>query len=87
MKACKEADGRIRTEVNDTGLGIPPEAIPHLFDQFFQTEAGKKAGGTGLGLPIVRTIVEAHGGTVGVESTPGKGSSFWFTLPPTAPST
>ncbi|MBO9540775.1 HAMP domain-containing protein [bacterium] len=87
VKACKEADGRTRTEVNDTGLGIPPEAVPHLFDQFFQTEAGKKAGGTGLGLPIVRTIVEAHGGEVGVDSAPGKGSSFWFTLPATPPAT
>ncbi|HEY9899537.1 MAG TPA: ATP-binding protein [Pantanalinema sp.] len=83
VRACRVVGGRVRTEVSDMGVGIPAEAIPHLFEQFFQTEAGKKAGGTGLGLPIVRTIVEAHGGEVGVDSEPGKGSTFWFSLPAT----
>ncbi|HEY6562329.1 MAG TPA: PAS domain S-box protein [Polyangiaceae bacterium] len=69
--------------VTDTGVGIPPEQVPHLFDRFWQ--ARKADGrGAGLGLAIVKGIVEAHQGHIWVESTPGKGSSFFFTIP-TAP--
>jgi signal transduction histidine kinase len=52
-----------------------------LFEKFFQTSEGKCAGGTGLGLAIARLIVEAHHGSIGVESQPGQGSTFWFHLP------
>jgi signal transduction histidine kinase/Na+/proline symporter len=69
------------TEVTDTGIGIEPEALPHMFERFFQSEAGKKAGGTGLGLSITKSLVEAHGGTIEVTSELGKGSTFRFTMP------
>ncbi|HEY9899695.1 MAG TPA: ATP-binding protein [Pantanalinema sp.] len=68
-------------EVANDGPGIPPEALPHMFERFFQTESGRQAGGTGLGLSIVKSLVEAHGGEVWVESTPGKDTTFRFTLP------
>ena len=69
-------------QIEDDGPGIEPEVLPMLFQRY--TRAPKRAGiaeGTGLGLLIVREIVEAHGGTVGVESTLGKGSRFWFRVP------
>jgi signal transduction histidine kinase len=73
-------DGRVRFAVADTGPGIPPEHLPHVFDRFWQDR--RTAGqGTGLGLSIVKGIVEAHGGEVGVWSAPGEGSTFTFTLP------
>ena len=64
-------------EVTDTGVGIPPEAQSRVFDAFYST----RPGGSGLGLPTVRRIVEAHGGTIGVESEPGKGTKFTIRLP------
>jgi signal transduction histidine kinase len=66
-------------QVEDTGDGIPAEHIPFLFDAFYRAERVQK--GSGLGLAVARTIVEAHGGKIWVESTPGKGSTFSFTLP------
>lgn len=72
----------IRTEVSDTGIGIPAEDLPKLFQRFVQLESGVKHGkGTGLGLSISRALVEAHGGQIGVMSVPAQGSTFWFTLP------
>lgn len=75
---------RIRCEVADTGIGMAPEDLPKLFQRFSQLEAGKAHGGTGLGLSISKAIVEAHHGTVGVHSEPGRGSTFWFELPASA---
>jgi len=71
------------TQVSDTGYGIDPEEVPHLFAAFRQLDmsATREAGGMGLGLPISKRIVEAHGGQIGVLSEKGKGSTFWFTLP------
>jgi signal transduction histidine kinase len=66
--------------VADTGPGIPWEHQPHLFDRFWQARPAGRAG-AGLGLPIVKGIVEAHGGEVSVKSVPGQGSSFSFTIP------
>ena len=71
--------------VEDDGPGIPPETVPLLFQRYSRADYGRQTGGTGLGLLIVREIVEAHGGTVGVESTPGKGSRFWFRIPTADP--
>ncbi|MEA2724517.1 MAG: hypothetical protein QOH59_2288 [Gemmatimonadales bacterium] len=69
----------VRFAVEDTGSGIAPEDLPHVFDRFWQRQ--HRAGvGSGLGLSIVRGIVDAHGGQVMAESTPGKGSRFSFTL-------
>jgi PAS domain S-box-containing protein len=72
----------IRCEVADTGIGIAPEDIPKLFQRFSQLESGVKQGkGTGLGLSISKALIDAHGGTIGVQSEPRRGSTFWFTLP------
>lgn len=72
---------RVAFEVSDTGCGIPPEHLPHIFDRFWQARRGARQRGTGLGLAISRGIVEAHGGAMGVESEVGRGSTFRFTLP------
>ncbi|MBO9540828.1 HAMP domain-containing protein [bacterium] len=75
-------EGRcLRCEVEDSGEGIVPEEVPLLFRHFTQLELGIRRGGSGLGLSICKAIVEAHGGEVGVRSTPGRGSVFWFCLP------
>jgi signal transduction histidine kinase len=73
-------NGAVRFTVTDTGSGIAKEYRERLFEKFFQVPDGARKG-TGLGLYIAREIVRAHGGDIGVESEPGKGSSFWFTLP------
>jgi len=73
-------DGCVRFEVADTGEGIPAEYQAQIFDKYFRVP-GSIREGTGLGLSIAKNIVEAHGGKIGVESAPGQGSTFWFTLP------
>jgi signal transduction histidine kinase len=78
--SCDEAADGLRFAVTDTGMGIDPEHLPHVFDRFWQARAAGRAG-AGLGLAIARSIVLAHGGRIGVDSTPGAGSTFWFTLP------
>ncbi len=67
-----------RIEVSDTGIGIPPEHLPHIFDRFYRVDKSRSraGGGTGLGLAIVKGIAEQHGGKVTVTSEPGKGSTF-----------
>jgi signal transduction histidine kinase len=82
-----QADGPwLRFSVTDTGRGIPADALPRVFDKFFQVQSNTETGrgGTGLGLAIVKHIVEMHGGEVGVESETGRGSRFYFTLPGSA---
>ena len=73
----------LRVEIADTGPGIEPRHLPRLFERFYRVDSGRSRdmGGTGLGLSIVKHLVEAMGGTIGVDSTPGRGSTFWFTLP------
>jgi two-component system phosphate regulon sensor histidine kinase PhoR len=86
VKATVEAaDGSVLVRVEDTGRGIAPEALPGLFRRYTRAlDAEHEVSGTGLGLMIVRQIIEAHGGTVGAESERGKGSTFWFRLPSAA---
>jgi two-component system phosphate regulon sensor histidine kinase PhoR len=75
-------DAELEVSVADTGRGIPAEKLPTLFDRYTRaTETKDEIPGTGLGLMIVREIVEAHGGSVGVESRVGVGSRFWFRMP------
>jgi signal transduction histidine kinase len=73
-------DGQVRFEVADNGVGIAAEFQSRLFERFFRVP-GAPPGGAGLGLYIAKEIVEAHGGHIGVESAPGQGARFWFTLP------
>jgi NtrC-family two-component system sensor histidine kinase KinB len=75
-----EGEGSVRFEVKDSGSGIPAEYQDRVFEKFFRVP-GAPPGGVGLGLYLSREIVEAHGGRIGVESAPGVGSRFWFTVP------
>jgi len=67
--------------VRDTGVGISSDALPRIFERFYKADRSRSGGGTGLGLSICRHLVEAHGGKIWAESEPGKGSSFYFSLP------
>lgn len=77
---ARPTDGAVRFEVADTGEGILPEYQRRIFDKFFRVP-GSASHGAGLGLSIAKEIVLGHGGEIGVESQPGQGSTFWFTLP------
>jgi two-component system phosphate regulon sensor histidine kinase PhoR len=80
--SANEADGMVAIAVTDTGIGIPPKDLPRIFERFYRvdTARSREQGGTGLGLAIVKHIIQQHGGSVAVESTPGKGSTFSVSL-------
>ncbi len=86
--SCRPAGHQAEVHVIDRGRGIPAEALPRLFERFWQVEAcdAREKGGSGLGLAVCRAIVARHGGEIGVESAVGAGSDFWFRLP-SAPAT
>jgi signal transduction histidine kinase len=80
------AEGHPRVAVTDDGPGIAPEQHQRIFEKYGQTATGARRGGSGLGLTFCKMVIEAHGGTIGLDSALGRGSTFWFTLPPAASS-
>ena len=75
-------DGLVEVAVADTGVGIDPEALPHIFERFWRADPARaRMGSTGLGLSIAQSLIEAQGGRIWAESAPGQGSTFRFTLP------
>ncbi len=83
--AVRRDGSQVRMEVSDSGPGIPPDELPRIWDRLFRGDRSRTERGLGLGLSLVRAIVRAHGGTVGVESVPGHGSRFTLRLPVTPP--
>jgi two-component system, NtrC family, sensor histidine kinase KinB len=83
VTALATENSMVRFAVKDTGVGIPPEYLPRIFERFVQVP-GATRGGAGLGLSISEAIIRAHGGEMQAESEPGRGSMFWFTLPTSA---
>ncbi|MGE5777223.1 MAG: sensor histidine kinase, partial [Chloroflexota bacterium] len=82
--SAANAGAEMETSVTDTGKGIPPEALPHLFDRFYQVDRSRAGGekhGAGLGLAIVQEILQAHGGRIIVRSEVGRGTTFVIRLP------
>lgn len=77
LESSRDPDGTWRCRLHNDGSAIPPDALPHVFELFFSTRAGS----AGIGLTLCRRIVEDHGGTIGIESTPADGTTVTFTLP------
>jgi signal transduction histidine kinase len=78
----REGSKTVTVEVEDSGPGIAPDDLPHVFDQFYRAREVKKRG-VGLGLAIAKGIIDAHRGMIGVRSQAGHGATFWFTIPKT----
>ncbi len=85
MVSLEPEDGEeaVRMTVHDTGAGVPEDDLPNVFERFYRADPARSRaeGGSGVGLAVVKQLVEAHGGRVSVQSTPGQGASFGFTLP------
>ena len=82
-EAALHSADRLKITVSDTGIGIAPANLPYIFERFYKQEQARASfgGGTGIGLAIVKGLVEAHGGEIWVNSQPGTGTIFTFTLP------
>ena len=78
---AEAVDGGVRFAVKDTGIGIPLDDVPRVFERFYRVDKSRTGSGTGLGLSIARHIVETHGGRIWVESEEGRGSTFYFSIP------
>lgn len=81
LTASPQPGGFICFLVHDTGVGIPTDDLPRIFERFYKIDRARSGGGTGLGLSISRHLVEAHGGKIWAESIEGRGSTFLFTIP------
>jgi two-component system OmpR family sensor kinase len=81
----RETNGWAELEVSDTGIGIPEDQLPLIFERFHRADKARASSGAGLGLAIARQVAEAHGGKIEVESTPGEGSTFRLLLPKNLP--
>jgi signal transduction histidine kinase len=79
----EESPSELRFVVSDTGIGIPPSDLAHIFERFYRVDKSRSSagGGAGIGLAVVKSLIEQSGGAVGAESTVGKGTTVWFTLP------
>lgn len=80
---AEAGEGLVRFAVRDSGVGIPADDVPRIFERFYRVDKSRAGGGTGLGLSISRHLVESHGGQIWAESREGEGSTFYFTLPNT----
>jgi len=81
VPAAEAGGGAVRFAVKDTGMGIPADDVPRIFERFYRVDKSRAGGGTGLGLSISRHLIESHGGQIWAESREGEGSTFYFTLP------
>ena len=81
LTARAQDDKIVELSVSDTGIGIPQEYLPHVFEKFFRIPGQSRGVGTGLGLAIVREIVQAHGGEIACTSEPNQGTTFTIRLP------
>jgi len=81
--SAEAGEGIVRFAVKDTGVGIPSDDIPRIFERFYRVDKSRAGGGTGLGLSISRHLIESHSGRIWAESVEGEGSTFYFTLPNT----
>ncbi len=79
--SAKPQNGNVLFCVADSGIGIPPEDLPRIFERFYKTDRARASGGTGLGLAIAKHVVEAHGGYIWAESIESQGSKFFFVIP------
>lgn len=79
--SAQALEKEVQFSIRDTGVGISKEDLPRIFERFYKADRSRSGGGTGLGLSIARHIIEGHGGRIWAESTEGKGSTFFFTLP------
>ena len=82
VKSVRMTD-KVFVHVQDTGIGIPPQDLKHVFERFYRVDKGRsrRLGGTGLGLALAREITEQHGGTITIDSKPGTGTTVTVTLP------
>jgi two-component system phosphate regulon sensor histidine kinase PhoR len=78
---AEAGEGMVRFAIRDSGVGIPADDLPRIFERFYRVDKSRAGGGTGLGLSISRHLVESHGGQIWAESREGEGSTFYFTLP------